>query len=251
MLRNLIYFVILALSINSFAVAASAQSGVKGKWKLVSMIERPDKEVTPADGLITLNIQSRSLGGNGGCNTYGGDYKIVGKKIKIKDVVSTMMACDNLQIEQTYFGLLGKSVSYSVIGKSLIFKDKNGRVVLRFYNAETEDEQTGIKGKWKAVFLMEKPDAEIIPEDGTVTLNIQSKTLSGTGGCNHFSGEYKIDGRNIKIKQLATTEMDCHKVHYDFVYSNLLDKSASYTLKGQNLIFKDKSGRAILKFTRA
>ena len=34
-------------------------------------------------------------------------------------------------------------------------------------------------------------------------------TISGFSGCNNFSGLYELDGENIKIQSLASTEMAC------------------------------------------
>ena len=51
-----------------------------------------------------------TVGGNGGCNQYGGKYASTGDKIKIEQVFSTKMFCAEQSItEQNYFQLLARA----------------------------------------------------------------------------------------------------------------------------------------------
>lgn len=132
MLKNLVYFVILGCFITVFSNQAEAQTSIKGQWVLVSMTVEGDMAIPFTQGSITLNVKDRSLGGNGGCNTYGGDYLIKGKRLKIKNVISTQMACDNLENENRYFKALNKSTRFTSKEGELILKDEQGQNILRF-----------------------------------------------------------------------------------------------------------------------
>jgi heat shock protein HslJ len=56
------------------------------------------------------------------------------------------------------------------------------------------------------------PDGNTMPvSDGTVITAkfLPDGTLSGSGGCNHYSGRYMVKDTLIVISQIATTEMAC------------------------------------------
>ncbi len=84
------------LLIASFAVLSPAQSLPEGKWRLVTY-SFAGNVAPPLPGMdITLNIHAEGkLGGKSGCNTYGGEYAVKDDKLKISDIISTMMACDD------------------------------------------------------------------------------------------------------------------------------------------------------------
>jgi heat shock protein HslJ len=84
---------------------------------------------------ITLKIESgdNTFGGNGPCNTMNGMYVVQEEMIKFQSMASTEMACDALDIESEYFGMLQicDSYRYETIrekgaGKEylLLFKDQ-------------------------------------------------------------------------------------------------------------------------------
>jgi heat shock protein HslJ len=52
------------------------------------------------------------------------------------------------------------------------------------------------------------PHASLLP-DATINLNFQGDELSGSAGCNHYFGSYKIDGSSITISDVGVTEMFC------------------------------------------
>lgn len=70
---------------NPFALAQT-------KWTLTEMtrngVSQPVVAVAP-----TLEFQSDTLGGNAGCNSYGGAYKTQGEMIQVSALRSTLMAC--------------------------------------------------------------------------------------------------------------------------------------------------------------
>ncbi len=85
-------------------------------WKLV---EINGKAISPpAEGQREAHLILKSLNnrvtGNGGCNGYGGTYEILpGNRIKFSQVISTMMACPNLNDENELFKVLEKADNYS------------------------------------------------------------------------------------------------------------------------------------------
>lgn len=94
-------------------------------WKLVSMGSRP---VLPG-GAPTLFFEDGSVGGNAGCNSFGGEYTLRGGQFKFGNLFSTLMACvDNERMDQetTYMKLLGQVDRFELRGGQLILTTTHG-----------------------------------------------------------------------------------------------------------------------------
>ena len=130
-MRNLITLLILLCSLT---VVAAAQSLPAGKWQLEECKFGPASE-QPLKGIATtLVIKSEGkLGGNSGCNAYGGTYTVDKGKLAITDIISTMRACEEPTptFEKDYFNTLENATSAEVKDDTLVITDKNGRY-LRF-----------------------------------------------------------------------------------------------------------------------
>ncbi len=83
----------------------------------------------------------------------------------------------------------------------------------------------------------------------TVTFTRDGK-INGDAGCNRFLGEYSVDGSTIDIGPLASTLMFCEGVmDAERALLKALEKSASYTVKGERLTLFGPKGRATVKLT--
>jgi heat shock protein HslJ len=98
--------------------------GLNGKWQLVSMKLGNNLPIKSFVKPITLNIDKDKIGGNGGCNSYGGSFSQTGNTVKFSDIFSTKMWCDGSSpTESIYFDALGKSVNYELNDDELILTD--------------------------------------------------------------------------------------------------------------------------------
>ena len=93
-------------------------------WRLTQLDSGP---VAP-DVASTLIISADSIGGNGGCNTYGGDLAKTPTGIDITQVFSTLMACDGLEQEQAFFAALEAADSFALVEGNLHLRG-NGTVL--------------------------------------------------------------------------------------------------------------------------
>lgn len=99
-------------------------------WLLTMLGETPS-----ADGVETTLIFGEgdpSLGGTGGCNSYGGSITFEEDgSLSISDVFSTMMACEEPKMsqERAFFDALGTTTGYSIEGETLTLSDAEGDVV--------------------------------------------------------------------------------------------------------------------------
>ena len=104
-------------------------------WQLTSL-----RKTFPLEGSsITLNFDKDSLGGSGGCNSYGGEYKVSGEKLTISSVFSTEMYCEAAGLmdqEAAYYELLSKVTGFSLEGDVLTLTTEDGETLVfqRFAN---------------------------------------------------------------------------------------------------------------------
>lgn len=113
-----------------FSVMANAQDFL-GKWKLTSLISE-NEVIYPTKKAVTLNINKEgNLGGNGGCNGYGGDYEFEKpNKIKISGIISTKMFCDETsKLENAYFRVLQEAHTIKAKGNRLEIVAPSGSVL--------------------------------------------------------------------------------------------------------------------------
>jgi heat shock protein HslJ len=81
------------------------------------------------------------------------------------------------------------------------------------------------------------------------TLEFTETDVSGTGGCNTFSGTYTSDGSKISFGPLASTLMACEDpaMEQETVYLAALDGATTYTVDGDALTITGDAGT--LSFT--
>ena len=87
-------------------------------WKLIEINGNP---VVYADSMsrqpfIILKVENNRVNGHGGCNTLSGAYEIdrSASRIKFSQMVSTMMACLNMEIESGLKNALETADNYAL-----------------------------------------------------------------------------------------------------------------------------------------
>lgn len=126
MLRRILLALAAALSLSLPTVAdgESLATLVGTSWRLAQL----DGEPVALSVTSTLRISADSLGGNGGCNTYGGNIAETPTGIDITEVFSTLMACDVLDQEQAFLAALEAADSFTVVAGNLQLLE-NGTVL--------------------------------------------------------------------------------------------------------------------------
>ncbi|MCU4173452.1 META domain-containing protein [Carboxylicivirga sp. N1Y90] len=102
------------------------------QWELLTFNGKAAKEAgfvntTPH---ITINKEKGSIGGNSGCNSFGGNAKVGESSITFGMFMSTKMYCDGVP-ETEFFKLLEGDVDYRIIGNKLLLS-KEGKVFMEF-----------------------------------------------------------------------------------------------------------------------
>ena len=116
----------------------AAPSLVNSTWQL----QRIDGAAVPAGVNVTIVFGDGQIGGNGGCNSYGGSYQLQGSTLSFADVFMTEMYCEGAgsTTEQQYMTTLmeirGFVVTSATSGRQLELQDANQRPRLVFVQIE-------------------------------------------------------------------------------------------------------------------
>lgn len=79
---------------------------------------------------IIFDRENNKVTGNGGCNGFGGNLALTGADgIGISDIISTQMACPNLDLEQRFIEALRNARHYHVDGNTLVLHNESHETV--------------------------------------------------------------------------------------------------------------------------
>lgn len=99
---------------------------------------------------------------------------------------------------------------------------------------------------------LEDQPTERLPET-RVTITFADGVVSGTGGCNNYSGSYEVDGSNLTIGQPVSTMMACvpdEILIQETAYFANLGNVASYEIIDGRLHLRDADGQSILIYSQ-
>lgn len=101
-----------------------------------------------------------------------------------------------------------------------------------------------LSGTWKAVRALggDITGPELVISGGEVT---------GTGGCNRFSGSAVIDGSALKFGPLRATKMFCAgKMDTETIFLSALDATRAFVVSNNQLVFTDETGSPVAIFKK-
>jgi heat shock protein HslJ len=89
-----------------------------------------------------------------------------------------------------------------------------------------------------------------IPDDVEMTIAFEAGGVSGSGGCNRFTGPYEQDGESISVPRLASTRMACagEVMSAERAYHSALESVTSWSATGGVLVLSDAAGEALLRY---
>ena len=109
------------------------------RWQLVEMMGKPvtKSENQREDIFIMFNSEENRVNGFAGCNNFMGSFEIQeGKRIRLTQMASTMMACENLDTELSFMGTLEQVDNYTVFDGILSLNKARMSPLLKFKIAE-------------------------------------------------------------------------------------------------------------------
>jgi heat shock protein HslJ len=235
-------------------------------WTLTS-IEAMGAEASTLPGAdITLDFSADGqANGAAGCNTYNGTYTVTGDTLAFGPLVTTRMACPEpvMRQEQAYLAMLANPSTFKQEADRLTLTFEGGKTVYRYKSTGTgtatpstqPTTPTGLANtNWKlaSVEALGAPNA---PVSGTeITLNFGAdNTVSGSAGCNNYTGGYKLEGNQITIGPLASTMMMCEDtvMLQEQGYLTILQTPGIVNQQSDRLTLTFDGGQTIFTYTPA
>lgn len=90
-------------------------------------------------------------------------------------------------------------------------------------------------------------------EEVAPSATFENGSVSGSNGCNRYTGPYTIDGSSVELGQLAMTQMACVSpaAEVEQQYMAALQKVTGWELDDAELVLTDENGDELLRFEQA
>ena len=216
-------------------------------WRLVSGLDVEGFEASPPSATFENGV----VGGSTGCNHYGGPVTIDGDSMKIGMIAATQIACPPPadSVERAYLAALAEVAGWRMDGSALVLVNADGDELLRY-------EAASPVGDWEATSI-QTGDALASPLPGTtITATFADDgTLSGSSGCNQYTGSYTLDGGEIEIGPLVATKKACAApegvMEQEAAYLAVLPTATHFRLDGQSLALLATDGTFVASYVPA
>jgi heat shock protein HslJ len=168
-------------------------------------------------------------------------------------MVSTQMACppEVTSRASAYTAALGQARTARVEGKRLTLLGEDGAVLATF-EAQSRDlagtawEVTGVNNGKQAVVS--------VVQGSSLTLSFsRDGTVSGSAGCNRYSGKFTADGEKVTIRSLASTRKMCPQpglMEQETAFLRALRGAVTARVEGDQLELRDAQGALMVGASR-
>lgn len=230
----------------------SAVGLIGSSWLLASLDGQPPIENTT----VTVNFSADRVSGSDGCNRFNGAYTLDGMNLTFGPLAGTLMACPEpiMQQADSFQKALANAKSFKVGEGQLTLLDADNKELATFAVqdmslAGTSWTVTGYNdGKQAVVSVITGSELNAkFSEDGRV---------SGSAGCNNFTGSYTVEGDNsVKIGPLASTRKWCPTpeglMEQERQFLAALASAATYRVDGNRMEMRTARDALAATFTRA
>lgn len=105
------------------------------------------------------------------------------------------------------------------------------------------------KGTWLVVKVK---DIAAFSRNPVIEIDLSEGKIKGSTGCNRFSGNIVIKGKEVKISNVATTKMMCKDIENETTFIKVLNQAALYKIEGDSLFLFSKDGETLMecRFTK-
>jgi heat shock protein HslJ len=129
MKRRALLFGMLVLT----SALAAPQSLTNTHWELVSVKSGGVTSLAPgglARPRVGFQRDASTILGFGGCNEYRAGFSVQNKRISVKDISATKVACEHLELESKFFTVLRKASVFVATPGALLVSSADGDSLL-------------------------------------------------------------------------------------------------------------------------
>ncbi|MEA3334308.1 MAG: META domain-containing protein [Chloroflexota bacterium] len=230
------------------AAADSASPLAATSWILHTIEGQDALPIAPA----TANFGDNIVQGVATCNTYSTTYSATGDTINIAPPTINAIFCPAAltQQELAFVSALETAAVYEIVDGVLILRDEASNELATLVAAPTTVSDTA----WRATgYLNSKGGMVTVIEGSVITAAFGTDdSLTGFGGCNDYTGTYRVEGETIKVAPAATTKKACSDpsgvMDQESDYLAALELAATFDLQGARLEFRDGENKQVVTF---
>ena len=220
-------------------------------WVLSAL---PGRTLLPGSS-VTLRFGSGRASGTDGCNRYAVPYTATGSKLKFEPTgVSTQMACPREVMEQAgaFIASLAGARSFRVDAGQLQLLAGDGALL-----ASLAPQPQGPAGTaWRVTGYNSGKQAVTSVLGGTALTMAFSADgkVSGSAGCNNYTGTYASNGSTLAFGPAATTRKMCAEpariMEQEQQFLKALESVATTRQEGDRLELRTADGALAVSLTR-
>jgi len=205
-----------AMGLSILACSSGGAGGTGGtidgtSWRLSSTTSGSTTTPVPSGIVVDATFQGGKVSGSAGCNAYNATYSTDGANLTIGAPISTQKLCaqDVMTVETAYFAALGSAASFTATSDALTIYDSSGKTLLTYASGPANP----LVGAWNVTGYNNGATAVTSPVGGSVitaTFTADGQ-VSGSTGCNDYSGPYQLDGSNLTVGPLVSTKKACEQ----------------------------------------
>jgi heat shock protein HslJ len=205
----------------------------------------------PAGATVTIAFEDGQASGRAACNSYGGAYDAGDDgSLSFQGFSVTEMGCEPglMTLESVYLEALGTVTGFRIDAKLTL----HGDGVDLTFDEEVPPVALPLVGTTWTLTTIASGDAVSSVVNGTeVTAEFTADaTVSGSGGCNRYTGSYTWTGDQLSFSPLAATKMACADdvMAQEGAFFASMEQVASFAIEGSQLTLADASGALLLGF---
>ncbi|MBK8551545.1 MAG: META domain-containing protein [Ignavibacteria bacterium] len=208
---------------------------------------------------LEINLENMRFAGNAGCNRVAGGLFLEYNLIRFSNPVSTMMMCENMELEQKFLDAISKVTYFKILGNQLLLANPD-TVLMVLYDPETvpkerasfEDDTVRVY-RLNDVWVLETLNGKSVEAKNTknkipqLEISVTELRYNGNGGCNNIFGNFTVDGRSISFGPAAATRMMCpDSIEPEFL--SALKEINTWDIRNNRLyLMKDGTETAVFK----
>ncbi len=244
----------------------SSLGGLAGvNWVLSSFGPAAAPVAVLPGSTVTALFTTDGISGSTGCNTYTGNFTYDNATLTFTPFIATKMACtDNnaMSQETAFLSALQSATGYQITNGQLQIMYPDG--VLTF-NADTTtptpsapatpivntDPSLGGLGGVQWTLVNYGPGAEpvaVLP-DAPVNIDFTQQGVSGSSGCNQYSGTFVYNNNTLTFSPLVSTQKACAEniMTQESAYLAALQGATGYQVAGNQLQISYPDGVLVFK----
>ena len=179
---------------------------------------------------------------------YGAPYTVDGSALELGQRMMTLIGCGPPEgdVETEFLAALERVAGWRIEDEELVLLDADDGELLRFEAATPV-------GSWQATGFL-RGDAVTSPIAGTeITATFSDEgELTGSAGCNTYSGTYTTDGGAIEISTPAATRKLCPEpegvMEQETAFLEALPTATRFRVDGKTLQLTREDGTRVADF---